>query len=134
MRRLRVVEGGPVRARLMDADDYASVRLSGGFLPVFLSGQITGGRRGDRRNVAVAINGVIRGVTRSSRLRGKPDEYFSVLVDPRSLIKGKNQIEVFAVSRVRRRYGLRRIYGKPYKPPAPPKPPKKPLYPGPSSG
>lgn len=139
VRRLRVVAGGPVRARLNDPDDYVKVRPDASFLPVFLTGEITGSPRRSRRDVAVAINGVIRGVTRSTRLPDEPAaEYFSVLVDPRALIKGLNQVEVFAVSRARRRYGLRRIYGKPYKRPVPKPPvPKKPppvRYPGPSNG
>ena len=136
--KLRVVTGGPVRARLSDPEDYVSVRPAAGFLPAFLTGQISGGGRRGRRDIAVAINGVIRGVTRSARLRRRNAEYFSVVVDPRALVKGRNNVEVFAVSRVRGRYGLRRIYGKPYKPPASPKRPSKQsepvLYPRPSDG
>ena len=85
----------------------------------------------------MAINGVIRGVTSSTRLRKRYAEYFSVLVDPRSLVKGRNNVEVFAVSRSRGRYGLRRIYGKPYKPPVvkkPTQPPPPVLYPRPPDG
>ncbi|MGH8573806.1 MAG: hypothetical protein ACREX8_14710, partial [Gammaproteobacteria bacterium] len=98
VRRLRVVEGGRVKARLNDANDYVKLRLDASFLPIFLTGDITGGARGSRRDVAVAINGVIRGVTRSVRLRGKPHEYFSVLVDPRAMVEGENEVQVFAVS------------------------------------
>ena len=137
VQRLRVVGGGRVRARLNDAGDYTSVKPNGGFLPVFITGRITGGGRRARRDVAVSINGVIRGVTRSSRLRGRAGEFFSVLVDPRSLVKGRNHVEVFAVSRVRGRYGLRRIYGTPYKPPAAKRPTSEAqpvLYPRPSDG
>lgn len=135
--KLRVVTGGPVRARLNDPEDYVSVRPTAGFLPAFLTGQISGGGRRARRDIAVAINGVIRGVTRSSRLRRRRGEYFSVVVDPRALVKGRNNVEVFAVSRVRDRYGLRRIYGKPYKPPVAKQPPQQSqpvLYPRPSDG
>ena len=117
---LRVVEGGPVKARLNDADDYAKVRLEAGFLPAHPTGEITGGRGGSRRDVAVAVNGVVRGVTRSVRLRGRVPEYFSVLIDPRSLVKGRNQVEVFALSDSDEGLGMRRIY----KTPAPPKAPK----------
>ena len=135
--RLRVVTGGPVKARLSDPEDYTSVRPTAGFLPVFVSGRITGGGRGSRRDIAVAVNGVIRGVTRSTRLRRRNAEYFSVLIDPRSLVKGRNQVEVLAVSRVRGSYGLRRIYGKPYQPPVVKRPTKQSqpvLYPRPSDG
>lgn len=129
---LRVVEGGPVRGRLNDEDEYVTLRPTAGYLPLQVTGVITGGPRRSRRDIAVAINGVIRGVTRSVRLRRRKPEYFSVLVDPSSFIKGANGVEVLAVSRVRGRYGLRRIYGKPYK--APPKTPPTVLYPRPSDG
>ena len=130
---LRVVEGGPVRARLSDPEDYTRVRLTAGFLPAHPTGEITGGRAGSRRDIAVAINGVISGVTRSVRLRGRVSEYFSVLIDPRSLRQGRNQVEVFAVSRSSRGVGLRRIYKSPA-PPNPPKPTGTVLYPRPVYG
>ena len=131
--RLRVVEGGPLRARLNDPGDYERVRLQGSFLPVHVTGEILGGRGRSRRDIAVAINGVIRGVSRSVRLRRRRPEHFSVIVDPRSLVKGRNELQVFAVSRSRRGFGLRRIY----RSPAPRKAPSRAeevLYPRPSNG
>jgi hypothetical protein len=132
VRKLRVVEGGPVKGRLNDEDAYVTLRPEAGFLPLQVTGVITGGPPRSRRDIAVAINGVIRGVSRSVRLRRRKPEYFSVLVDPSSFVRGANAIEVLAVSRVRGRYGLRRIYGKPYEPP--PKDPPNVLYPRPSDG
>ena len=131
--RFRVAGGGPVRATLNDAADYERVRLDSSFLPVHLTGRVLGGRGRSRRDVAVAINGVIRGVSRSVRLRRRRNEYFSVLVDPRSLVKGRNEVEIFAVSRSRGRVALRRIY----RSPAPKQPPKRSeevLSPRPSNG
>ena len=131
--RLRVVEGGALRARLNDPADYERVRPEGSFLPVHVTGQILGGRGRSRRDIAVAINGVIRGVSRSVRLRRRRPEYFTVIVDPRALVKGRNEVQVFAVSRSRRRFGLRRIY----RSPAPRQAPRRAeevLYPRPSNG
>ncbi|MDQ4049239.1 MAG: sulfatase-like hydrolase/transferase [Actinomycetota bacterium] len=133
VKRFRVVEGGRVRAQLNDAGDYDRIRLDSGFLPVHLTGRISGGRGRSRRDIAVAINGVIRGVSRSVRLRRRRPEYFSVLVDPRALVKGRNEVQVFAVSRSRRRFGLRRIYRSPAPLPAP-KPPDGVQYPRPANG
>lgn len=137
VRRLRVAAGGPLRARLSDPRDYLDVQPEASFLPVFPTGRITGGRAGSRRDIAVAINGVVRGVTRSVRLRGKPAEYFSVLVDPHSLEAGRNEVQVLSVDRVGGRYTLRRIYGRPYSGPPAGKPAEQAAalrYPRPSDG
>ena len=131
--RFRVAEGGPVRATLNDAADYDRVRLDASFLPVHVTGRVLGGRGRSRRDIAVAINGVIRGVSRSVRLRRRRNEYYSVLVDPRSLVKGRNEVQIFAVARSRGRVALRRIY----RSPAPKQPPRRAgdvLYPRPSHG
>lgn len=121
--RLRVVDGGPVKARLNDPADYETVQLDASFLPVHLTGEIIGSPVRSRHDVAVAVNGVIRGTSRSVRLRGKPAEYFSFLIDPQGLAKGRNEIEVFAVSRSRGRIGLRRLYSSPPAAKPPEKPP-----------
>jgi hypothetical protein len=119
-------EGGSLKATLNESTEYDRIRLDAEFLPIHLTGQITGGPSGVRRDVVVAINGFIRGVTRSVRIRRRKGEYFSVFVSPEALRKGRNEIQVFAVSRTRAGYGLRRLYRSPA-----PKPPKKPTYPTP---
>jgi hypothetical protein len=123
-----IVEGGKLKATLSEAPEYLRIRLDADFLPVHLTGKITGGAAGSRRDIAVALNGYIRGVTRSVRIRRDKNEYYSVLVSPDALIKGRNEIQVFAVSRTRTGYGLRRLYRSP---PKPPKKPTKPAYPTP---
>ena len=123
------VEGGGLKATLNESPEYERIRLEANFLPVHLTGQITGGPAGSRRDIAVAMNGYIRGVTRSVRIRRRKGEYFSVLVNPEAFLKGRNEIQVFAVSRARAGYGLRRLYRSP--PPKPPKKPTKPTYPTP---
>jgi hypothetical protein len=116
--RLRVVGGGGLRASLNDTRDLVDVRPGAFFVPAFLTGRITGGGRSGRRNIAVAVNGVIAGVTRSAHLRGRPGEYYSVLIDPRSLAAGRNEVQVFVVLRAGGRILLQRIHGRPYRPPA----------------
>lgn len=105
---------GRLRATLNDADDFRNVRLGSSFAPIHLTGEITGGRPGGRHDVAVAINGYIRGVSRSVRIRGQRKEYFSVLVAEGALVQGRNPVEVFTVSRRKRQIVLRRIYGRPF--------------------
>ncbi len=92
---------GGLRAQLTDPGDYADVRKRGSFAPVHVTGRVRGGRRGARRNLAVAINGYIRGVTRSVRIRGRRGEFFSFLVAEGALEPGRNPVEIFTVSRRR---------------------------------
>ena len=105
---------GRIRAELTDPGEYSDVKLGSGFIPTHVTGRIVGGRRGARRDLAVAINGYLRGVTRSVRIRGRRDEFFSFLVAESALEPGRNPVEVFTVSRRRGRISLRRIYGVPY--------------------
>lgn len=104
-----VLRRGRVRATLNDAGAYQGVRRRSAFVPTHVTGRISGGRRGARRNVAVAVNGRIWGVTRTAHIRGDPAEYYSVLVSEDVLQEGRNTIEVFSVSRNRGRYMLRRL-------------------------
>jgi hypothetical protein len=112
--RYPVAGAAGLRAELIDPGEWADVRLRGAFVPTHVTGRVIGGRRGARRDLAVAINGYIRGVTRSVRIRGRNDEYFSFLVAEGALVEGRNPVEVFTVSRRRGRLLLRRIYGKPF--------------------
>jgi hypothetical protein len=70
-----------------------------------VTGRIRGGRKGARRDVAVALNGRIEAVSRSVRIRGVPGEYYSFLVPPQTLLRGKNNIEVFMI---------RDVHGEPF--------------------
>jgi hypothetical protein len=115
---LRVVGGGGVRATLNGAADYRNVDVRDSFLPAHVTGRIYGRRHGSRRNVAVALNGVIRGVSRTVRVKRVRGELYSVLVPENALAPGPNAVEVFTVSRGRGRRLLRRIYGRPFVAPA----------------
>lgn len=103
-----------LRAELTDPGEYADVRLNAGFVPTHVTGRVIGGRPGTRRDLAVAINGYIRGVTRSVYIKGRRDEFFSFLVAEGALVEGRNPVEVFTVSRRGGRVLLRRIYGRPF--------------------
>ena len=105
---------GGLRAELTDPSDYEDVNPASSFAPTHVTGRILGGRRRERRDLAVAINGYLRGVTRSVRIRGRNDEYFSFLVAENALSPGPNPVEVFTVNRHRGKILLRRIFGQPY--------------------
>jgi hypothetical protein len=60
---------------------------------------VRGGRRGENRDVAVAVNGRIEAVGRTFYLRGDGTEHFAVMVREDSLREGRNQVEVFQVLR-----------------------------------
>ena len=47
--------------------------------------------------MAVAVDGTVWATGRSFRLRGRPDEYFSMLVPEDSLRPGHNRVELFEV-------------------------------------
>ena len=59
-----------VRATLNGARDYQRIYANSSFIPSHVTGRITGGRRGARRDIAVTVNGRIWAVTRSVRIRG----------------------------------------------------------------
>jgi len=111
--RLRVLRQGKVHAKLVGPDRLARVRVRSTFIPAFVAGRIRGNRKRGRRNLAVAVNGRIRGVTRTFRLRHRRQESFALMVPPGAFREGANAVEVFQVGRRRGRYRLRRLYGVP---------------------
>jgi hypothetical protein len=73
------------------------VRRSSGLVPAEIAGRLRGGRPGEERNLAVAVNGRIEAVGRSFHLRGNPTEHFAVMVPEASLVEGRNSVEVLEV-------------------------------------
>jgi hypothetical protein len=71
-------------------EDYKSGR---GPLPIFVNGTIDGGNAGD--TIAVGVNGKIQGTTKSFDFEGA--QRFGTLVDPKSLIEGRNEITIYRV-------------------------------------
>jgi Sulfatase len=65
--------------------------------PTRVTGALDGGPPGRVRDLAVAVNGRVRAVGRSFRLRRRPREYFSMLVPEDSLRRGRNELELFEV-------------------------------------
>jgi hypothetical protein len=88
-----------VQARLAAGRALRSVRRRSGLLPAQIAGNLRGGRRGAKRNIAVAVNGTVQAVGRTWYLRGDRTEHFAVMVPETSLAEGRNAVEVYEVGR-----------------------------------
>jgi hypothetical protein len=92
---------GKLRASISGAANLRTVRPSSLLLPAQIGGPVRGGKRGAKRDVAVAVNGRIEAVGRTFYLRGSRQENFAVNVPEASLKPGRNVVEIFQVSRGR---------------------------------
>ncbi len=98
VRGLHVRPTGRVRARLAHPQLTGRVSFGSRLLPTTVAGRLAGGRPGELRNLAMAVNGRVAAVGRSFRLRGRPAESFSVLVPNTALRKGRNELRLYEVS------------------------------------
>jgi hypothetical protein len=98
---LRTAGPGSVRGSLVGRRAYAAVRGSSLVVPAQVAGSLKGGRRGAKRDLAVAVNGRIEAVARSFYLRGDRREHFSAMVPENTLREGRNTVEVYDVRRGR---------------------------------
>jgi hypothetical protein len=89
---------GKVRASISGAANLRTVRASSLLLPAQIGGPVRGGRRGAKRDIAVAVNGRIEAVGRTFYLRGSRQENFAVNVPEASLKPGRNAVEIFQVA------------------------------------
>jgi hypothetical protein len=60
-------------------------------------GRIEGSPPGAVRDLAVAVNGRVWAVGRSFHLRGRPKEFFSLIVPERALRQGDNRLQLVEV-------------------------------------
>jgi hypothetical protein len=88
--------GEQLDVALVDAGDYARVDPGSPYLPTHVVGQVESeGETG--REIAVAVNGVIRAVGNTFELvTGDEGELVSVMIPPGALRQGRNRVEVFA--------------------------------------
>jgi hypothetical protein len=87
-----------VRAVVADARDLRNVRRASGVVPAQIAGEVRGGPRGVRRDLAVAVNGRVEAVGRSFHLRGDPREHYAMMVPEASLCEGANSVQVLEVA------------------------------------
>ncbi len=95
---LRPAELGRVRATIVGAGEMRNVTPGSIVLPTQVGGPVNGGARGQKRDLAVAVNGRIEAVGRTFYLRGGRQESFAVMVPEIAMRPGQNSVEVFEVS------------------------------------
>jgi hypothetical protein len=85
------------RVSLVGAGDLDDVDPEGGYVPIWIVGKVSGGA-GDKRDIAVSVNGTIRAVGNSFKLATGGDELISVMLPPSALEAGRNEVEVYEVT------------------------------------
>ncbi len=88
---------GRPSVRLANAGLEQQVEPASELLPTRITGNLTGGAPGELRDLAVAVNGRIRGTGRSFRLRFRPGESFSFVVPDEALRPGTNEVQVLEI-------------------------------------
>ncbi len=89
---------GRLRAGIVGAADMRAVGPASLILPTQVAGPVSGGARGAKRDVAVAVNGTIEAVGRTFYLRGSTQESYAMMVPETAMRPGANSVEVFEVS------------------------------------
>jgi hypothetical protein len=87
-----------VRGSIALAGELGHVRRSAGIVPSQIAGDLHGGAPGEKRDLAVAVNGRIEAVGRSFYLAGDATEHYAVMVPEESLLEGANVVEVYEVT------------------------------------
>lgn len=93
---LDVTGDSDAEVTLTDSGAYDDVDVDGPVLPVWVTGRVSGGGD-DRRDVAIAVNGVVRAVSNTFELANGDDELIAALIPPSSLRDGSNTVEVYEV-------------------------------------
>jgi hypothetical protein len=91
------VRASSVRAALVAPELLADVRPGSGIAPTQIAGDLRGGQAGEKRALAIAVNGRIEAVGRSFYLRGDPVEHFALMIPETSLRAGRNSVELYEV-------------------------------------
>ncbi len=85
------------KVALTDADAYDDVDPDGAAVPIWVTGEVSGGE-GSRRDIAIAVNGTIRAVSNTFQVATRDDELVAALIPPSSLRRGRNEVEVLEVT------------------------------------
>lgn len=95
---LRPAGLGRVRATIKFGGDMLNVSPGSIVMPTHVSGPVSGGGAGAKRDIAVAVNDRIEAVGRTFYLKGSRQESFAVMVPEVSMRPGRNTVEVFEVT------------------------------------
>jgi len=94
---LQHVAAAGVRGSIAMAAELGHVNRAG-VVPAQIAGDLRGGTPGQRRDLAVAVNGRIEAVGRSFYLTGDRTEHYALMVPEESLHDGPNLVEVYEVT------------------------------------
>jgi hypothetical protein len=88
---------GKHAAVIHQAAELRQVDPASGVVPGELTGGIPGGRPGGGRLVAIAVNGTVAATGRTFSMRGRPTEFFEVMVPERTFRRGANDVRAFEI-------------------------------------
>jgi hypothetical protein len=108
---LRPAPAGRTRAALDDGRAFASVRLSSGFIPSYVTGRLTGAGARPPRAVAIVVNDRIAATSPTFRVHRGGPLYFAALVPETAFHEGRNPVSAFALSGSGRRPRLTALSG-----------------------
>ena len=83
------------RASIADGGDLAKVDIKSFLIPNWITGRVKGGESLD---IAIAVNGTVRGVGNTFKLATGGGELFGVMVPPSALKNGRNEVTVYEVA------------------------------------
>jgi Sulfatase len=88
-----------IRGSIAAARELGRVDRAAGIVPSQIAGDLHGGAPGEKRDLAVAVNGRIEAVGRSFYLTGDSTEHYALMVPEESVHEGDNQVEVYEITR-----------------------------------
>jgi hypothetical protein len=97
VRALGPVVDGPVEITVDSPKDFTRVDPNSGFVPAQITGTVRCPQEEGNVELAIAVNGVVRGTTRSSVRRADGSGRWVVIVPPSSFEPGANRVEAFVV-------------------------------------
>ena len=89
--------GSQGKASIVDAGELRNVDLRSPTAPAWITGRVSGGGSFPR-DIAIGVNGTVRGMGRTFKLATGGGELFGVMVPPSALRQGRNKVEIFEVS------------------------------------
>jgi hypothetical protein len=95
----RVVDRSPAVEVEVENEQTLTVRRASGFIPARISGHVVDGRLGEGVELAIAVNGHVRGLTTWFWDDEDDVQRFRSLVPPGSFREGVNRVDVFLVQR-----------------------------------
>jgi hypothetical protein len=88
---------GGLSAGFVASREFGRVDERSPFVPAHVTGTIKGAPQGQKRDVAIAVNGRIQAVSRSFQLAISKAENFAAVVPENAFHQGRNRVQLFEV-------------------------------------